>query len=345
MTSSKCSIDGCKRNFDTVCDHCQGQVCTKHYIEHIKLSNAELTSLSDELNLIINTIQQRDLTHHVFEQIEQWREESHQCIDELCEEKKRQLKFEISQKIDNQIKKLRELGQEVNELIDEGDASFKQIENIKKNIEACRKQCKQIETDDYFRLDVKAIKLEATLVPHELFTGDDTLLSIEHQVKLNEFYGKEGQSWMLIYKAIRDGFSSADFHRCCDNQGPTITVIQSTAGGYLFGGYTSVSWNSRQSYVHDNNGPFLFTITNPHGIPPTKYSVTIPEYSIYDHPNCGPTFGGGYDLYITSHSQTNVNTCNFPHSYNDTTKQGAITFTGNKNFQINDIEVYRLVQT
>ncbi len=346
MASSKCSIDSCKRNSDNVCDHCQEPVCTKHYVEHVQLVNAELPSFSDELNSIINTIQQHDFTHYVFEQIEQWREESHRRIDKLCEEKKQQLKSEISQKIDDQMMHLRDLSREVKELIDEGYASFKNIENIKKNIEECRQQCKQLEAIDYFRLDVKKINLEAALFDHELFSGGGTLLSHEHQVKLMEFCGKQGQRWMLIYKATRDGFSSVDFHRCCNNRGPTITVIQSIERGYLFGGYTSISWNSMQTYVQDNNGPFLFTLTNPHGIPPTKYSVKLRNHSIFDHVNYCPTFGAGHDLYVSSHSQTNRNSSfNFPHSYNDTTKRGAITFTGDKNFQTNDIEVYLLVQT
>jgi hypothetical protein len=346
MASSKCSIDGCKRNSDTVCDHCQGQVCTKHYIEHVKLVNDELAPLADELNSIVNAMQEHDPTHDAFEQLEQWRKESHRRIDEWCDKKKLQLKLKVAQKIDEAMKKIRKLSEEVKELIDEGDASFKQIQNIKKSIEVCRKQCQQLEKSDYFRLSIKAINLEATLINTELFTGDGTLLSIEQQIKLNEFYGKEGQTWVLIYKATRDGFFSADFHRCCDSQGPTITVIQSADGGYLFGGYTSASWHSVQAYVCDNNGPFLFTLTNPHGLLPTKYSVVQPKYAICADNNCGPTFGDGHDLYVCTNSQTETGSYfNFPHSYSDTTKLGVLTFTGNKQFRTNDIEIYRLPET
>ncbi|CAF2352551.1 unnamed protein product [Rotaria sp. Silwood2] len=346
MATSKCSINGCKRNSDNLCNHCQSQVCTKHYIEHVKLANNELIALSDEINSIVDTIQQHDLTVYVFEQIEQWREKSHRRIDEICNERKQQLKIEIDQNINNHMKKLRELSREVKELIDEGDASFKQIENIKNNIEKCREQCKQFDIPDYFRLNLKAVNFEITLLHHELFTGDGTLLSLEHQLKLNKFYGIEGQKWTLVYKATRDGFSSSDFHRCCDNQGPTITVIRSTEGGYLFGGYTSVSWRPAEDYVLDSDNPFLFTLTNPHGISPTKYPIKTPKYSIYAGTNYGPTFGGGHDLYVHSNSQANRRSFfHFPHSYTDTTDQGAVTFTGDQNFQTNDIEVYRLIQT
>jgi len=57
------------------------------------------------------------------------------------------------------------------------------------------------------------------------------------------------QSWLppsatfsLLYRASTDGNTPADFHRCCDNKGPTLVLIKS--GGYIFGGYTSKSWQS-----------------------------------------------------------------------------------------------------
>jgi hypothetical protein len=149
---------------------------------------------------------------------------------------------------------------------------------------------------------------------------------------------------MLVYKATRDGFGGSDFHRCCHNQGPTMTVIQSENGGYLFGGYTSISWRSIGDYVQDNNGPFLFTLTNPHRIPPTKYPIEDAKYSICDADKCGPTFGGGPDLYVCDNSQTRTHSyTDFPDSFIDTTNRGNLTFTGSEHFQTSDIEVYRLV--
>ena len=56
-----------------------------------------------------------------------------------------------------------------------------------------------------------------------------------------------GASCSLIFRASTDGKTAADFHRCCDNRGPTLIVIQS--GEYIFGGYTSKSWTSRKCLV------------------------------------------------------------------------------------------------
>ena len=65
----------------------------------------------------------------------------------------------------------------------------------------------------------------------------------------NETHQSALQSWLppnatcsLLYRASTDGYTPADFHRCCDNKGPTLVLIKSRE--YIFGGYTSKSWES-----------------------------------------------------------------------------------------------------
>lgn len=345
MNSPICSIDTCKRTSDILCIHCQNRICTKHYIEHVKTANGELATLSDELGTLIDKADKYEIPQAIFQCIEQWREESHRRIDTICDERKRQIKMELNRRISTHTKKLDELIQDVNKLIAEGDASLKQIASIKNSIAKCREECEQLETLDNIHFNIKGNDLEVKLFNEKLFTGGGTLLSMVHQLKLNEFYGKKGQQWMLLYKATRDGFSGIDFHQCCDDQGPTMIVIQSRDGGYLFGGYTSASWRPQGKYVVDLNEPFLFTLTNPHGIPPTKYAIKNPQYSIFPQMNCGPIFGGGNDLYCCSDSDVDRKSYfHFPHSYDDTTSKGSLTFTGEKNFRTHDIEVYRLME-
>ncbi|CAF0959551.1 unnamed protein product [Adineta steineri] len=170
-----------------------------------------------------------------------------------------------------------------------------------------------------------------------------TLLKPEHKVKLNEFYGKSNQKWELIYKTTRDGFTANAFHVRCDNEGPTMTIIRSS-NDCIFGGYTSVSWASSEGYQKDKTA-FLFTLTNPHNIPPTKYNIKPDRvaYAVHHKSNFGPVFGGGFDIYISdSSSKNNCNYSNFSHSYDDTTGYGIDTFTGAKNFTTSEIEVYKL---
>ena len=47
-------------------------------------------------------------------------------------------------------------------------------------------------------------------------------------------------SCSLLYQTSANGTTPDDFHRCCDNKGPTLVVVKSDQ--YIFGGYTSQSW-------------------------------------------------------------------------------------------------------
>ena len=175
------------------------------------------------------------------------------------------------------------------------------------------------------------------------FFSDGTLLRTGYKETLNEFYGKKDQQWSLIYKASRDGFDASAFHVRCNNQGPTMTIVQSK-NNYLFGGYTAVPWTSDCVWMQDSTA-FLFTLTNPHNIPPRKYSINA-EHST--HAVChgggnGPTFGAGHDLMVAGSSNVNnLSYTKFPTAYIDTTSKGNGTFTGAETFTASEIEVYKL---
>ncbi|CAF0909871.1 unnamed protein product [Adineta steineri] len=204
----------------------------------------------------------------------------------------------------------------------------------------------------------------------QLFIGGTLLSNKDHQIKLNEFYGKFDQQWELAYKATKDGFGSQNFRDNCDGQAPTMIIIQSKEGNYLFGAYTSLRWCHNRGYKQDTNG-FLFTLINPNKIPPTKYAIAtsksdtavyhsgagfLGEY--YDNYlfgfggeglhffNFNDNFDGLWgtrrgDLFITSDSnKSNSSSIRFPCSYIDTTKFGDKTFTDATFFTVNDIEVY-----
>ena len=56
----------------------------------------------------------------------------------------------------------------------------------------------------------------------------------------------------LLYRATRDGFRAVNFHSKCDNKSATITIVQ-TDRGFVFGGYTSLTWNDQ-----NNNGIIFY---------------------------------------------------------------------------------------
>ncbi|CAF3985605.1 unnamed protein product [Adineta steineri] len=174
----------------------------------------------------------------------------------------------------------------------------------------------------------------------ETFVGD-TLMTNEQKLILNQFYGKCGQHWQLIYKATRDGFDATSFHRLCNNQGPTMTLIQSTTN-CLFGGYASKSWQSSSSFV-DASESFLYLLSNANGNQPTKFPYNNDGKALYNMNSYGPIFGGGADLYISSQSNKYLcSYCNLGVSYSNSLDLGINTFTGSQFFQTSEIEIFKL---
>jgi len=179
-----------------------------------------------------------------------------------------------------------------------------------------------------------------------LFTNAGTLLNAGQQAKLNEFYGDLNQRWKLLYKASRDGFSASTFHQLCDDKGGTMTIIKSR-GGWLFGGFTAQSWKSSTSNYEFKNDPqaFIFTLTNPHNIPSTKFIIKDQKRAICAFRLWGPRFGGGADIHVDGNSNITSNSyTTFPTSYMDTTSKGKTLFTGSLHFTTADIEVYALLK-
>jgi hypothetical protein len=146
----------------------------------------------------------------------------------------------------------------------------------------------------------------------------------------------------LAWRGSRDGFEPKVFHSLCDKKGESVTIIKSKNGGYLFGGYASVSWKSKLLDCQYERAPgsFIFTLYNPHGIPPTKYSLNNANSECAVFHNDAPSFGG-MDIEIEANCNTNNNShAFFPYSYNDTTGKSRETFTGSKYFEVEDIELF-----
>jgi hypothetical protein len=92
----------------------------------------------------------------------------------------------------------------------------------------------------------------------------------------------------------------------CNNQGPTVTVVQ--VGARLFGGYTSRSWTGGNSYKQVEQ-VFLFRLTDGTvaGAQPVMLPCHKPEQGVWDNVSYGPTFGGGFDLHIVDNAGNNSN--------------------------------------
>jgi len=132
---------------------------------------------------------------------------------------------------------------------------------------------------------------------------DSAIVSIAQEISFLALTGFENKTFSLLWRGSRDGFDVAAFHRLCDGQANTVTVIKNT-NGFIFGGFTSIPWSSTGGYKADSTA-FLFSLINPTNTPLTL-KVKSPKNSVYHHSNYGPTFGDGCDMYVSSLSNTNI---------------------------------------
>lgn len=96
----------------------------------------------------------------------------------------------------------------------------------------------------------------------ELFLTDSLIIKqnfqyIENIIKWINLKNKKKSK--LLYRKSKDGAYDT-FHKLCDNQGPTITLIKSTEG-FIIGGYTPLDWDNYSSWKKDND-TLLFSLIN-----------------------------------------------------------------------------------
>ena len=146
-------------------------------------------------------------------------------------------------------------------------------------------------------------------------------------------------SFNLLFKAAKDGENASDFHRICDGKSQQLIFIK-TKNEEIFGGYTKIGFNSRGKYCKDNNA-FVFSISKK-----TIYNIKNNVHAIFDSKERGPCFSGS-NYYIISVKENMLkskgNTCIASESnYKGISKDYEIN-NGQREFDINDIEVYQVL--
>ncbi|KAK8811573.1 hypothetical protein WA158_003307 [Blastocystis sp. Blastoise] len=188
------------------------------------------------------------------------------------------------------------------------------------------------------------------MITPQCFVGTKIIINYSMEIPLMNWLGKE-KKWKLLFRASDHDWKASEFHNYCDNKGETIVLIKHIGQNNhinIFGGYTDQNWDSSGSYKSYSK-EFLFTLSNEHGIPPTKYDNTNSDrrYAIYCKSSYGPTFGGGYDIKISNQCHNNTNSYCNAHSYSEVNtpqKHSLFVNTNDANsgnsFTVEDYEVW-----
>lgn len=177
--------------------------------------------------------------------------------------------------------------------------------------------------------------------------GGSTLVDAGGLTQLETWLG-QGELTLTNIFTKQSGDTSSTFHTAVDLTGPTFVLMSATENGVTrtIGGYNPSSWDaSLDSYrivgPVDQRTAFIFNLTTS-----VKYAESAGpggEFQTYNATTFGPTFGGGFDIYVDSALSTGYS---FLHSYAAGTPSVSIVdgsgFSGSSAISYGQIEVFKV---
>jgi hypothetical protein len=153
----------------------------------------------------------------------------------------------------------------------------------------------------------------------------------------NIFMFNKLKSSRLLYKATTNGWTAQNFHKICDNRGPTITIATLKDDRFI-GAFSPISWGTVNNQYINNPEAFLFDNDAKYT---TNNSLFGPnQVAIYQSELIGPTFGGGYDFLTLAQSSPKILSNNVFTFINNNTGPLGVSIRSNNNYELSDLEVY-----
>jgi hypothetical protein len=109
--------------------------------------------------------------------------------------------------------------------------------------------------DLFCSLKVNELCSNTNSLMSQILKGEQQCLDL---IQLCEFAPTD--KWSLLYRGTRDGFGSQDFHSRCDGHTNMLTIVKAKGSKFIFGGFTTVSWDGSGRWKSDPNA-FIFSLT------------------------------------------------------------------------------------
>ncbi len=171
------------------------------------------------------------------------------------------------------------------------------------------------------------------------FKDSRILSQPEHKEFILDELFPEKVSFQLLFSAKDNDYKSSRFHELCDDQGPTLTIVQ--VNDNVFGGFTDVPWQSEGGFKKSSSS-FLFSVDKK-----MKFGLRDSNKAVYHGKDYGPTFGGGHDLALYDKCGQNLaswSSLNFSYVVPEEHQGKAPKLlAGSTDFYVNEYEVYRVI--
>jgi len=169
---------------------------------------------------------------------------------------------------------------------------------------------------------------------------DSAIVKNDEKKMINDWidpYGEKNITCELLFRTSVNGDSASTFHQKCDGKGATITFIKTTNGKRI-GGFTMIPWTNAGGTYKEDPEAFIFSLDATQKFVQYRYS----NNAVYHNSGYGPTFGGGFDIYLANGCKSNQSSyCNSNHTYGFYNSYNLVNpGTQTTNFQVTDYEVY-----
>ena len=234
---------------------------------------------------------------------------------------------QIEFKVKEQKKDFDSLINELYEIINKQNNKINSLEKTVKNLE---EKIQKIEEENKKVLEIKNenIKLKTTLSENANIISKDK----EKEKIIREWINpNKNITFSLLYRMTRDGSNIKDFHRNCDNKGPTLILIE-TNKNYKFGGYTPINWDTPSNYTEKTDEfTFLFSLNKIKKYTKKDEGRSISQSGIY-----GPIFGKD-DLVLGKNKDMNKGWCN----NGNFLKNYELNY-GEMDFECKEVEIFKV---
>ena len=214
-------------------------------------------------------------------------------------------------------------------------------QNLKKNYDEV------IEKINFLTNEIKKINDEKKLLQEQNNDFSNSLI-IKNDVKkqnyiinwIKEKTKKDMIKFDLIFTMSKNGNKCDDFHRYCDNKGPTLTLIKTTKN-QIFGGFTPLNWNKdkREAVKDPSNQTFIFSLD----LFKKFDMIDKTKGAIFNNSDLGPEFGCT-DIGLKSNMKEGE--C-YANEYCNFLSNNNIELTGEKgesiSFQTEELEIYKVI--
>ena len=258
-----------------------------------------------------------------------------------------QMTLENSKEIDNKYNNDNQINLLINDCITI-ENNIKDINKINESIKKYNNNNKEKilfypENEDQIYNFIYNIQTFGQILKDEIFKS--LILENNYEKKLFILDGikdtikKDKINFSLIFRMSEMGTKGEDFHKYCDNQGPTLVIIK-TKTKRTFGGFTHLSWKKKSDSIKDKcNHTFIFSLDNMKII-----NLLDSDYiQITTKEKYGPIFGN-WDFGFQENLKLGKSYANLKTSF--LTNDNLILTGGKGNledFETEEIEIYKVI--